>query len=165
MQTIYKFMRGTAALVVLFVAAFAVGQTNQGVIAGNVLDSTGAAIANAKISAKNAATGSVYNTVSSGTGNYRFPSIELGRYTVTAQSPGFTQVVDEGVEVRVGTTTSLQITLPTGGVSDTLTVEANAPTVETQSSEVGGTVTTRQIIDLPLALGGVGALRSPEAFV
>ena len=166
MNSVLKFGRLSAAFItLLFVAAIAPAQTNQGVIAGNIIDSSGAAIPNAAITAKSQETGSVYNTVSSGSGNYRFPSIQLGHYTITAKAAGFKPVVSTGVEVRVGTTTSFDLTMTAGGESDTITVQADAPTVETQSSDVGGTVTTQQIIDLPLALGGVGAMRSPEAFV
>src|SRR5882762_4065720 len=153
------------AIPLFLLAAFTMAQTNQGQLAGNVLDSTGATVASAIITAKNESTGSTYNATSTSAGSYRFPSIQLGIYTVTATASGFKSVVNTGVEVRVGTVTSLDVTLTAGGASETITVAANAPTIETQSSEVGGTVTTRQIIDLPLALGGVGAMRSPEAFV
>ena len=140
-------------------------QTNQGQIAGNVFDPSGAVVANAQITAKNEATGSVYNATSTSSGSYRFPSIELGRYSLTATAPGFRKEVSTGVEVRVQTVTSFDVRLSTGGNTETVTVEANAPLVESESSEAGGTVSDRQIIELPLALGGVGAMRSPEAFV
>ncbi len=140
-------------------------QTNEGQLAGNILDPSGATIANATVTAKSDESGTVYTAKSSSTGNYRFPSIQLGRYTISTMAPGFKQAVNTGVEVRVGTTTSLDINLSTGGATETVTVESDAPKVETESSEVGGTVTDRQIIELPLALGGVGALRSPESFV
>ena len=152
-------------LFVLSLAGVATAQTNQGQIAGNVVDSTGAVIQGAKITAKSESTGSTYNAVSTSSGAYRFPSIELGSWTVTATAPGFQQQVNTGVVVRVGTVTSLNLTLAIGRSNETVTVAANAPTIETQSSDVGGTVNTRQIVELPLALGGVGALRSPEAFV
>lgn len=134
-------------------------------MAGNVLDNTGAAVGDATVVAKNEANGASYTAKSSSAGNYRFPSIQLGRYTVTTTASGFKQTISTGVEVRVGTTTSLDISLTAGGVTDTVTVAANAPSVETESSDVGGTVTDRQIIELPLALGGVGAMRAPESFV
>ncbi len=147
------------------VALSAHAQTNRGQIAGNVFDATGAAVPDATVTAKSLDNGSVYTAKSSGAGNYRFPSIALGRYTITTEASGFKQQVNTGVEVRVGTTTSLDINLSAGGATDTITVSANTPTVEAESSDVGGTVTDRQIIELPLALGGVGNLRSPEAFV
>ena len=166
MNSIFRFGRLTAGLLALiFTAASLHAQTNEGQLAGNVLDRSGAAVPNAAITAKNESTGSVYNATSTSAGSYRFPSIALGRYTITSSGPGFKQTINTGVEVRVGTVTSLDITLQAGGGSETVTVLADSPTVETQSSDVGGTVTTQQIIDLPLALGGVGALRSPEAFV
>lgn len=165
MKIIRRCSRVAAVLSLLFFTALAWGQTNQGVIAGNVLDSTGAVIPNASIVAKNQGTGSVYRTKATSAGSYRFPSIELGRYTLTASAQGFKDTVSQGVEVRVGTVSSLDITLAAGAAAETVTVNANAPTVETQSSDMGGTVTTQQITELPLALGGVGAMRSPEAFV
>lgn len=161
-----RIFRLIPALAVLLVfASFAVGQTNEGQLAGNVVDSTGAQVPNAKISAKNEATGSTYNAVSTSNGSYRFPSIGLGRYTITAVASGFRPSVSTGVQVRVSSVTNLDIQLSIGAATETVTVAANAPTVETQSSDVGGVVTTQQIVDLPLALGGVGAMRSPEAFV
>lgn len=170
MSKIFQFRRvflGCAVVVtmVLFGANSGMAQTNEGQLSGNVLDSTGAQVANAQITAKNDATGSTYSIQSTSSGSYRFASIALGQYTVTATASGFSPSVNTGVVVRVGSVTALDIHLAVGAATDTITVAANASTVETQSSDVGGTVTTRQIIDLPLALGGVGALRSPEAFV
>lgn len=156
---------GGIFIALLFLGQYATAQTNQGVIAGNVLDSSGAAVANAKITAKSEETGATYDAVSTGVGSFRFPSIQLGRYMITTTAVGFKSAVNTGVEVRVGTTTAFDITLNAGGGTEFVTVESNAPTVETESSDVGGTVTTQQIVDLPLALGGVGAMRSPEAFV
>ena len=153
------------ALIFSLAAPCAWAQTNEGQLSGTVLDSSGAEIAGATIAAKNEATGSTYNTTSTSSGGFRFPSIQLGRYTITTTATGFKPIVNTGVEVRVGTVTAFDIRLTIGGASDTITVASDAPTVETQSSEVGGTVTTQQIIDLPLALGGVGAMRSPESFV
>ena len=152
----------TASVCVASGAASA--QSNQGQIAGNVVDPSGAVIAGAQISAKNEATGATYQTTSTGSGDYRFPSIDLGRYTLTVMAPGFRQEVDRGLEVRVQTVTSFDVKMSTGGSNETVTVEADAPAVEAQSSDVGGSVTDRQIVELPLALGGVGAMRSPEAF-
>ena len=154
----------TGIFLVLFTMSVSHAQTNQGQIAGNVADASGAAVAGASVSAKSVESGSVYTTRSTSAGSYRFPSIQLGSYTVTTTFTGFKQAINTGVLVRVGTVTSLEISLQPGGVTDTVTVDSDAPVVETQSSDVGGVVTDRQIIELPLALGGVGAMRSPEAF-
>lgn len=155
----------TVAVVLVLFAGFTAAQTNEGQLAGNVVDSTGALVADAKLSAKNEATGSTYNAVSTSVGSYRFPSIQLGRYTVTVAATGFKQSISTHVEVRVGSVTGFDVHLSTGGTTETVVVDADAPAVETQSSDVGGVITARQIVELPLALGGVGAMRAPEAFI
>ena len=166
MKTFTFATRWLALLFVLFLgSSFSYGQTTNGQIAGNVLDPTGASVPKVTITAKSEETGSTYTTVSSSNGGYRFASIALGRYTVTANATGFKASVLTGVEVRVGTVTALDISLPLGSDNEVVTVNEDAPRVETESSDVGGTVTARDIVDLPLALGGVGAMRSAESFV
>lgn len=159
------FARGFVLAVLLLITGLAAAQTNEGQLAGDIVDNTGARVANASVTAKNEATGSTYYTTSTGSGSYRFPSIVLGRYTVTVTAAGFQSSVSTGVPVQVASVASLNVHLRVGSATETITVRSDTPTVETQSSDIGGTVTTRQILDLPLALGGVGALRAPEAFV
>jgi len=154
------------AAVVSLVCWSVSAQTNEGAIAGNVLDPSGATVPGAKITATGVNTGSTYDTVSSSAGSYSFPNVKIGSYNVTATAPGFKAAESQGVIVQVGTTTSLTITMATGEVNQTVTVIADAPTVQTETSDIGTVVTTKQVLDLPLALGsGQSALRSPESFV
>lgn len=167
MRLLRRLVQGTAlASLLLFAPHFAAAQTNEGTLAGNIVDSTGAQVAGAAITAKNEGTGSIYKAVSTSVGSFRFPSIELGRYTLTVTAPGFKQSVSTGLEVQVGSTTTRVIHLEAGGVTESIIVSADTPTVNTETSDVGGVVTTRQVLELPLSVaGGVGNLRSPEAFV
>jgi len=142
------------------------GQSNQGSIAGNIFDPSGAVVANAKISTREVNTGSAYETVSSSAGAYRFPNVRIGTYNVLATATGFKTVQLKGVVVQVGTTSALDVTLQTGSVSETIEVSADSPTLQTESVDIGNVVTTKQALELPLALGSVvQAMRSPEAFV
>lgn len=150
---------------VLVVAGSAMAQSVRGAISGNIADPTGAVIPNATIVAKNVQTGATLNTVSSSVGSYRFPSVPLGTYNITAKAAGFAQSTYTGALVQIQSTTTVNITLQPGSAAQTVTVNASALTVETQTSDVGGVISHQQIIQLPLALGGVGGLRSPEAFV
>ena len=150
--------------ILIFSGLTAVAQSVRGSMAGNITDPSGAFVAGAKVTAKNSETGVVENTVSTSDGSYRFPELSLGRYDVTIVSPGFSTSVQRGVLVTINSTSALNVSLQTGGVTTSVTVDASSPTIETESSDVGGTVDSRQIVQLPLALGGVGALRSPEAF-
>ena len=158
--------RGLAAMgCIACVAHVAVlAQSVRGSLAGNVLDPSGAVISGATITVTNTGTHGSVATTSSSAGSYRFPELPLGTYDVSATANGFGTQVQHGVQVTIGSVSALTITLSPGGTSTTVNVDASAPTIETQSSDVGGTVSAKQIVELPLALGGVGALRSPEAF-
>jgi hypothetical protein len=153
-------------LLVAFLLTTATAQTNQGSIAGNVTDPSGALVSGAKITAKNVNTGATYETVSTSSGGYRLPNLSIGTYNVTIASEGFKSAVLTGVLVQTATTSALDIQLQTGTITENVTVSADVPTVQTESSDIGTVVSTKQILDLPLALGSVvQPMRSPEAFV
>jgi len=152
-------------LVAAMLFSTAVAQTNQGSIAGNVSDPSGAMVANANIVAKERNTGATYKTVSSSAGSYRFPNVNIGSYDITATAPGFKSATLEGVLVQTATTASIEIKLQTGTITESVIVNADAPTVQADSADIGTVVTTKQILDLPLPLGTtVQNMRSPEAF-
>jgi hypothetical protein len=140
-------------------------QTDQGQIAGNIVDPNGAMIANASVRATNESTGSVYETASNSGGGYRLPAVAVGTYTVRVKASGFKELDKKEVVVQIGTTTALDFTLAIGNVSETVTVDASATAVESQSSDVGGVVSEKQIEELPMALSGLGQFRAPENFV
>jgi hypothetical protein len=153
------------ALASLLLVGSALGQSNQGSIAGNIFDPSGALVGAAKISAREVATGAVYETVSSSAGAFKLPNMSIGTYDVTATAPGFKTATYKGVVVQVATTSALDIRLQTGTVSETVSVNADVPTVQSESSDIGTVVSAKQILDLPLPLGStVQAMRSPEAF-
>jgi hypothetical protein len=156
-----------AAILILVVCSMpASAQTNQGSVAGNVLDSSGAVVQGVKVVATNAKTGAVYETTSSSAGTYRFPNMTIGTYDITASIKGFKNASLKGVIVDVASTKSLDITLTAGSVNETVVVNSEAQTVQTETSEMGTVVTQSQVLDLPLALGSsVQYMRSPEAFV
>ena len=140
-----------------------VAQTNQGALAGNVVDASGAVITGATVVANNPDTGSRHETISQ-EGGYRFTSLPVGVYNVTVTRDGFSGVTQTGVRIEISSTTSVNITLNVGGAAQNVTVVAEGETVNVATSDIGTVVNTKQVIELPLALGGVGALRSPEAF-
>ena len=152
--------------IALICAQSARAQTNQGAIAGNVLDASGAVVPNAKIVATNTTTGAKYETVSTSAGAYRFPNLTVGPYDITVTASGFKVATLRGVIVEVATTASLDVKLTAGSVNETVTVAADTPTIQTETSEIGTVITQHQVLDLPLVLGSsVQAMRSPEAFV
>jgi hypothetical protein len=154
---------GTLSLLLLGTAA---AQSDRGAIAGSVVDSTGAAVTGASVTLKGVDTGSVYKTVTT-SGGYRVNDLAIGRYDVTVEAPGFKTAVEKAVEIQVNTVASLNITLEPGDVKEQVTVLADAPTVQTDSSDIGTVVEDKQIHDLPLSLNATGQsfVRSPETFI
>ncbi len=141
-------------------------QTNEGSIVGNVLDPSGATVPGATVTATNTGTGTVYRSVTTSSGSFNIGSVRLGTYNVTVGAPGFQTNEIQGVVVQIATQSTLNVTLQAGNVRETVTVNAEAPTIQSESSDIGTVVTTKQVLDLPLALGTtVQSMRSPEAFV
>ncbi len=147
-----------------FPSCVAFAQSARGSLTGSVLDQSGAAIPGAKVTARDPNTGVTRTTVSSAQGSYSLPELNLGSYDVTASASGFSTQIQHGVQITIGNVSVLNLTLKAGSTETTINVDASAPTVETQSSDLGGTIENRAIEELPLALGGVGAFRSPESF-
>src|SRR6266853_2369243 len=155
------------AIFVLVTAGTAFSQSDRGTIAGTVLDSSGAVVQGANITATGANTGAIYRTTSTDTGAYLMPDMQVGIYNITITAAGFKISEQKGLVVQINTTSSLDITLQPGAITDTLTVLADIPTIQTETSDIGTVVSERQIMELPLAVNATGQshLRSPETFV
>src|SRR5467141_1139209 len=157
----------TVAFFVLVTASTALSQSDRGTIAGTVLDSSGGVVANANVTATDTATSATYSATTGPTGGYRLYDLRVGVYSVNVSAPGFKTVDKTGVVVQINSTASLDFSLQPGEVKETLTVVADAPGLQTETSDIGTVVDKRQIQDLPLALSATGQshLRSPESFV
>jgi hypothetical protein len=155
------------ALLLLFAVHSLRAQTANGGITGSIIDSSGGAVTDAEVQATSVESHSVYNTVSTSTGAYHFANLVLGTYDIAVTAKGFKVAQVTGVVVQINATASLDITLQPGDVKETMTVLADAPTIQTESSDIGTVVSAKQILELPLSLNSSGQsfLRSPETFV
>lgn len=162
----FRFGRwGALVMLMLLIGAALHAQSVHGTLAGVVTDPTDAVIENAKVSAINMETAATYTGTTTPVGVFRFADVALGHYTVTVSAQGFKSAVTNGVLVEIGTVASLNIALHPGAATEQVTVTSEGPTIESESSDIGGVIDSKQIVDLPLALGGVGALRANEAFI
>src|SRR5712692_7975208 len=151
----------------LVLVGTAVAQSDRGTLAGTILDSSGAVVSQAAITVTGVDTGTVYDAVSRSSGAYRIPDIRVGTYNVKVAATGFKTAERTGIVIQVNTVSSLDITMQIGDAKETMTIVADAPTIQTESSDIGTVVDKRQIQDLPLALNSTGQshLRSTESFV
>ena len=121
-----------------------------GEITGKIADSSGAAAPDAIVSATNLSTNAVRRTVSTLTGDYGFPSLAPGTYTVRVEKAGFKVDETRNVEVSVQQSVRLDFTLTVGQVSESISVEASAAQLQTENATVGTVIENKRIVELPL---------------
>ena len=148
-------MRYFSLLCVLLVcSAAAFAQTATGTITGTISDPAGAVVPNAPLELKNSATGTVYQTVSSSTGNYTFSQLPAATYTLTVNVPGFKSHVRQNLGVQAAQTIRIDVVLEVGATTESVTVSAQASMLSTESAAVNSNVTTDRMNSLPIL--GVG---------
>ncbi len=138
-------------------------QSGRGTLTGSVTDKSGAIIPNVAVNLTEASTSSNYKTVTNAQGFFNFPELPPGLYNVSTSAPEFKRYTQDGITVSVGGTASLNIALDVGATTETVTVMSDASQLQTESSDVGTTVSTKLIEDLPLQFSG--QVRNPLQFV
>lgn len=136
-------------LLALAGAAFAQGTT--GTIDVQVSDSSGSAVPGASVTAVNTGTGAAAKTQSDQVGRCQFPLLRAGSYRITVEQQGFDKLVRDDVIVNATTTTHLDLRLTVGSRSETITVEASTPLLQTDQATMGSVVEGRQLTSTPLA--------------
>lgn len=146
-----------AMLVAAPITAF--GQVTTATIVGTIADQSGAPIAAASVVARSADTGLTRTVVSSEDGSYRLDFLPVGNYVVevTAAS-GFKKALQGGITLRVSDTARVDVTLEVGTVSEQVTVTSEPPEVNTNSPELGRTIQSQDIENLPLVERNVYSL-------
>ncbi|MGH9751179.1 MAG: carboxypeptidase regulatory-like domain-containing protein [Blastocatellia bacterium] len=153
-------------VLLLFASALispALAQTDRGAIKGVVVTQQEQAVSGAVVTLTNTATGARMQITTGDSGNFLFPSLIVGKYQITAERTGFKKFVQSDLQVEIGRTSALTITLNLGELSETITVTEQSLTLDTATSDTGTSVSRRQIIDLPVPL--TGSMRNPLNFV
>ena len=147
-----------ALLILLAGSGHGRAQQNTGSISGTVTDATGAAMPQANVTATEIATGVAEKTESDAAGEYLFPRLAPGTYTVSAMRAGFSPTNLTGIRLEIYQRAVVDIVLKVGGTEQTVTVEGSTPLVDASSASLGTVVGEEAIQDLPLNLRQVGAL-------
>lgn len=125
-------------------------QVDTGTISGTVKDASGGSVTGAEIRVEDPAKSVAVSARTDHTGHYSVPDLKPGVYAVVAASPGFEAVNKTGIEVRVQDRLDVDFDLPVGQTSTQISVESQAPTLESESSALGQVVGEREIKGLPL---------------
>ena len=144
MRLVWKLSIGVLAAGVLS------AQEYRATIVGAVTDPTGASVPIAKATATNIETGMSSSTETGTDGNFVIPFLVPGNYSLRVEKAGF-KATDRGpIQLRVNDRTRIDVRLDVGQSTDTVTVTAEAPLLETASSSRGQVVDQRVIADMPL---------------
>ncbi|HEX7085587.1 MAG TPA: carboxypeptidase-like regulatory domain-containing protein [Vicinamibacterales bacterium] len=141
---------GLAALLLSAGPAPAYAQAVTGTLLGTVTDSTGGVVTGAQVTITNEGTGYTRVVRTDASGEYTAPQIPTGRYTILTEMDGFKASAVSGIEVGVDQRVRIDVALEVGAMTESVTIEAATPLVQTSSSELGTTVTDDEIEALPL---------------
>lgn len=126
-------------------------QDISGTIDGSILDPTGAAVPNAKVTITNIDRGQVVRTITTdATGTYSAPIIPIGNYEIKVEAAGFQTVTRSGIVLNVRDRLKLNITLAIGQTTQTVDVHETATPVQTGSITSSTTITGTQVRELSL---------------
>ncbi|MGB8030818.1 MAG: carboxypeptidase regulatory-like domain-containing protein [Terracidiphilus sp.] len=121
-------------------------------LVGTVTDNTGAIVPKATVTILENATGIVHTDTTNESGNYTFPDLTPGIYTVTISAKGFKKETRPGVDVAVNTTTRVDITLQPGSVTETITVTGAPPIMETDRADVSTNIEAQALSSMPIGV-------------
>ncbi len=126
------------------------GQAVKGTLLGTVTDSSKAVVPEATVEITETNTGISRRVTTNQNGYYVFADLESGVYKLAVEHRGFRRAVRERVEVLVNSTVRVDFELEPGTVSESVTVTAQAELLQTDRSDTGGKIETKQLTDMPL---------------
>lgn len=157
-----------AGLVVLY------AQVEQATILGTIVDNAGALVPGASVTVRNSGTDERRTAKSDGRGYYEVPALNIGTYEVSVEHAGFRKETVSGITLVVNQRARIDVKLEIGAVTQELTVQSQAPLVQTDDATVSQLINQRQITELPipanrnmfrLALMGAGMSPGPPSSV
>lgn len=159
-----RIMRQTISLfcLLLLAGSIAFAQLSSGSMTGTVTDANGGAVAKAKVTARHIQSGREYATTTTSEGLYALPTLEVGPYNVTIEAQGFKKLTLSGIVIALGVRAVADAKLEAGNLSDSVTITADTPQLQSTTSEVGVSFAPKLFNDAPVSAGG---LRNVEAFV
>src|SRR5579864_2415065 len=133
-----------------FTAISLFGQAVNGTLLGTLTDSSGAAVAEAKVTATETSTGIARATETNASGNYVFPDMAPGTYRVLAEAKGFKKQIRSDLRLDVNSTLRADLTMQPGAVSETVEVTGAAPILQTDRADVAQKIQQAQLEQLPV---------------
>ncbi|HZS53070.1 MAG TPA: carboxypeptidase-like regulatory domain-containing protein [Bryobacteraceae bacterium] len=145
----FRLCRNRSLLIGFLLLAFSfLAAAQEGTILGTVTDPSGAVVPNAQVTLTNTGTNQVRHVTTNSEGQYIAPGLQIGHYNVRAELSGFKPSEQHDVALNVGDQDRLDFHLEVGNTQESVTVEANAIQVQTESGEVSNVINGQQVTQL-----------------
>jgi hypothetical protein len=138
-----------ACLLLMLVPGAAFGQQGTTEVRGQVTDAQGGVLPGVNVVVRNQDTGMFRETVTNADGTFFVSGIVPGMYLIDAELQGFKKYSRRDVRLEIGKTTTVDFALEVGSISEVITVQAESPIVDLTSKEVGGSLSARELVELP----------------
>jgi hypothetical protein len=148
--TYVRFLTLSTLLLLLVHSQCGLGQVDEGSIAGQVQDASGAVVPGAQVTLVNTDQGITSNTTTNSSGEYTFSPVRIGHYSVSATAPGFSKTEQQNLQVKLDQHLEVPIQLKPGATSETVQVTTAPPELQTEEGSVGQVVTGQSVNNLPL---------------
>jgi len=142
--------RSAVSLFLLLIHSVAFSQTTSTEILGAVLDPSGASVPGATVVLRRASTGATRQTVTNSEGNYTFPLIDVGEYSIKVTASGFSTQEQKNITVQLQQKARVDFQLQVGQTSDVVEVTATGIALKTEDASVGGNIDNKRVVELPL---------------
>ncbi len=139
-----------AISIVISLGQIVLAQTYTATLTGTITDTNNANVPNARVVATNQATKTTYSAQTSGSGYYTIPFLPIGEYVISVEAKGFKKVVSSPITLEVNQTAKVDLDMPVGEVSETVTVLDIAPVLQTETANVGTVISGNTTSSLPL---------------
>src|ERR1700728_2357704 len=139
-----------ATLTFLLFSVAALAQTTAGRVLGTLTDQSGAAVPGATVSITDAQRGIARTVTTDDSGDYAVPDLQPGTYKIHVEAKGFKAAERPNVEIEVASDVRADFALQPGQITEIVTISEEVPLVNTSSSTLGGTLSNKEINDLPL---------------
>jgi hypothetical protein len=126
------------------------GQAVNGTLLGTVTDATGASVPNAKVTATDVATGAMHPSATNESGNYTFPDLQPGVYSVTVEAKGFKKLTQQNINLLSNTTVRVDLALTLGNVTESVTVTTEPPQLQTDRADISTKLEAEAVVNMPL---------------
>lgn len=137
-------------IILLFSLVPVRAQSNTAELGGSVKDSSGGAVAGARVTLVHTATGVKTTRVTDESGRFLFPSLAVGEYSISTEMTGFKTSVQNNIILQVGQTKRLEIALEVGNVTAYVTIAGSEPLLNSTNAEVSEVLENQRIVALPL---------------